>query len=133
MQFVNLQIRSVPYEAPMRALAVQGKELMNHATMCNVYKKATSIEMNLISYLGDQIQAGTLNEQQPNLHALEPYSKHLLTYMQVFGFGFVAELLPDQAAQTRTPYVILIPYCVAFHTWLGFSMCFIFSKKNLPG
>ena len=57
------QISFFPFEAPMRALAVQGKELMNHATMCNVYKKATSIEMNLISYLGDQIQAGTLNEQ----------------------------------------------------------------------
>ena len=40
--------------------------------------------------------------------------------MRVFGLGFVIELLPDEAAQTQNPYVILIPYYVAFYTWLGF-------------
>ena len=40
--------------------------------------------------------------------------------MQVFGLGFVIELLPQEAAQTQILYVILIPYCVAFYSWLGF-------------
>ena len=36
--------------------------------------------------------------------------------MRVFGLGFVAELLPDEAAQTQNQYVILTPYYVAFYT-----------------
>ena len=30
-------------------------------------------------------------------------SIYLLTYMRVFGLGFVIELLPDEAAQTQNP------------------------------
>ena len=44
---------------------------------------------------------------------------YLLTYMRVFGLGFI-KLLPDEAAQTQNPYVILIPYYVALYTWPGF-------------
>ena len=44
----------------------------------------------------------------------------LVTFTRVFGLGFVLEFLPDEAAQTQNQHVILIPYYVAFNTWLVF-------------
>ena len=41
--------------------------------------------------------------------------------MRVFGLGFVAELLPDKAAQTQKPvFVILILY----YAWFFYSFLF---------
>ena len=64
----------------------------------------------------DGFLGGFRNFEFPEYGILEISSQ----YMRVFGLGFVIELLPDEAAQTQNPYVILIPYYVALYTWLGF-------------
>ena len=57
--------------------------------------------------------------QWSNVQTQWLYYKFTNLYVSLW-FGFVIELLLDEAAQTQNPYVILIPYYVAFYTWLGF-------------